>query len=1094
MPQPLARLILLLGGVILFSSLLGGATYFQAAKHDLIEHHADDLEATLAEVATNIGEPVADMRRDTLLLASLRATATLAAGRCISEEQSEIVTPSCLALENLAQSFKALLQINPAYAQVRLIGAADEGRELLRFDQREGQITRTPETGLQRKGHRPYMSKALRLKPGEVYLSEVDLNWEHGQIEQPLNPVIRAATPIMHPDGTPFGIVIINLRFGPLLEQAVRMAPERGTLYITNQAGDLLQGPNPEKHFGFELGTRHLIQDEYPVLAPWLGKAPPRFMHIDDRLIGAVRIPINPAHSEGNLVAVCVQPTDTLLTPLRQTLWGSATITLLLLFTGLGLAVLLADRFNRSFRLLTEAARRFAEGDISAPLPREGNREITLLSESFDSMRQAVMEQAATLREQEEYLRTLIDTATEGILTTDVRGVILSVNPVAARMFGYSADEMLGQNVTMLMPSTYAEHHHRFMTAHAGQSDNKPLIGRTVMGRRKNGDSFPITIGLATFEAKGERQFAAFIQDVSELQAAEDAIRQAREIESLAYYDPLTGLPNRRLLRERFGQQLNLMSAAGKQLAVALIDLDGFKDVNDRLGHEAGDRLLKQIARRLQDSLRGGDIVSRLGGDEFALILPEIHGRADLDRPLRALLDAVAEPVDLGNESARVSASIGLSLFPQDGKNIDTLLRKADIAMYQAKAAGRNRHHFFDPSLEHTLLQRHDLRTRLEQALDRNELELYYQPQVNLVSGEVTGAEALIRWNDPEKGQRLPGEFIPVAEEGDLIVRFGRWVTCAALHQLEAWNSQGLRLELGINVAARQFLDPGFVDDLSTLLQRHHTVAPAQVTLEITETAAMEDFQRAREVILACQALGVGFSLDDFGTGFSSLTYLQQLPVQSLKIDRSFVRDILEDANDAAIAKGIIDMARLLNLPVVAEGVENVPLANRLLEFGCRLGQGYGIARPMPAKALPGWIADWRRPDAWNAHFEPAWDDRHFGLLFARQAHEHWLERLLDWVRTDHPQGEPIPTGVMMDSQLCAFGRWCNGPGHELYKDHGAFERLQATHHAVHEIANAMFDQMTAGNPAGARERIPELVARRDELLALLDAMRQQEG
>lgn len=360
-----------------------------------------------------------------------------------------------------------------------------------------------------------------------------------------------------------------------------------------------------------------------------------------------------------------------------------------------------------------------------------------------------------------------------------------------------------------------------------------------------------------------------------------------------------------------------------------------------------------------------------------------------------------------------------------------------------------------------------------------------------MVSGEVTGAEALVRWNSPSHGLRMPGEFIPLAEESGLIVRLGRWILSAALRQLEEWNRRGLRLKLGINVAARQFQDAHFVEELGALLRQHGNVDPGQIVLEITETAAMADLRRARETILACQAMGIGFSLDDFGTGFNSLIYLQQLPVQSLKIDRSFVRNILEHANDAAIAKGIIDMAHLLDLPVMAEGVEDAPLANRLLEFGCRCGQGYGIARPMPTGALPDWIRTWRRPSSWRTDIPATKEDRHFGLLFARQAHENWLEQLLGWVES--PPGTTLPRSVALDPRQCSFGRWYSGPGQARYGRHPAFVRLHDVHHDVHRTASAMLEHMQAHRLDDARELIPELLSHRDALFDLLDELRRQE-
>lgn len=1085
--------MLLLGGFLLLASLATGAAFYHVQRQDLLAHQRDDLEALLDRAADVIRDSVEGLGGDTLLLAEVRSARMVADGACQTKEPGP--NEPCAALENLAAIFDALLRTHPEYIQVRLIGQAEGGRELLRLDRRDGQVVRIPATELQAKGDRPYVRDTLALPKGALYLSRVDLNQEHGRIEVPHTPVLRMATPLYSDQGTLFGILVVNLAYGPVLDRLATLAPRGTRLYVTNQEGDLLLAPERDLTFGFDLGERHLIQDQHPELAPWFeGRGEPILLG-HEHLIGARRVELHPHWPDRTLSVFAVQPMGTLIGSLRASLWFSMAISAALLLLGMLLALLTTRGLSRDLRQLARVARRFAKGDITPAVPHSGSREIRELGEAFNAMRAEVIQRNIELRDQEAYLRTIIETSTEGIITTDERGIMLTVNPSAARMFGYPPEEMLGQNVSMLMPSTYASEHDRYIADFTARHGDRPLIGRTVMGVRKNGSSFPIGIGLASFELKGRHRFAAFIQDITELQAAEDAIRQAREIESLAYYDPLTNLPNRRLLRERLGRQLTQAAAHKQRLAVALIDLDGFKEVNDRMGHEAGDQLLKVIATRLTANLRGSDIVSRMGGDEFALVLSGVHSHAhkedDLQRPMGALIRSVAEPIAIGNDFVRVSASIGISLFPDDGADIDTLLRQADIAMYQAKSLGRNRYLFFDKAMEENLLQRHELLTQLEAAIEQDELELHYQPQVDMVSGEVTGAEALVRWNSPSHGLRMPGEFIPLAEESGLIVRLGHWILRAALRQLAEWNQHGLRLKLGINVAARQFLDPHFVEELGALLRQHGNVHPGQIVLEITETAAMADLQRAREIILACQTMGIGFSLDDFGTGFSSLIYLQQLPVQSLKIDRSFVRNILEHANDAAIAKGIIDMAHLLDLPVIAEGVEDAPLANRLLEFGCRCGQGYGIARPMPAGALPDWIRTWRRPSAWRTDIPATTTDRHFGLLFARQAHENWLEQLLGWVES--APGTRLPQSVALDPRQCSFGRWYGGPGQARYGRHPAFVRLHDVHHDVHRTASAMLEHMQAHRQDDARQLIPELLSHRDALFDLLDELRRQD-
>jgi diguanylate cyclase (GGDEF)-like protein len=405
----------------------------------------------------------------------------------------------------------------------------------------------------------------------------------------------------------------------------------------------------------------------------------------------------------------------------------------------------------------------------------------------------------------------------------------------------------------------------------------------------------------------------------------------------------------------------------GQLLAVVYLDLDGFKAINDGHGHDAGDQVLIALAQRMKQVLREGDTLARLGGDEFVAVLVDLEDKSACVPMLNRLLAAAAQPVELDDLSLIVSASLGVTFYPQDHAiDADQLLRQSDQAMYQAKVAGKNRYQIFDAAQDRDLRGHHESLERIRLALEHHEFVLYYQPKVNMRSGKVIGAEALIRWRHPEKGLLAPGMFLPIIEDHKLAVEVGEWVIEAALTQIEIWQSNGLELGVSVNVGARQLQQSDFVERLKALLAKHPRVSPSNLELEVLETSALADMEQVSQVIENCHLMGVEFALDDFGTGYSSLTYLKRLRVDSLKIDQSFVRDMLEDPEDLAILEGIIGLASAFKRQVIAEGVETIEHGTALLQLGCELAQGYGIARPMPPDLIPAWAATWQPDAAWS--------------------------------------------------------------------------------------------------------------------------------
>ena len=405
---------------------------------------------------------------------------------------------------------------------------------------------------------------------------------------------------------------------------------------------------------------------------------------------------------------------------------------------------------------------------------------------------------------------------------------------------------------------------------------------------------------------------------------------------------------------------------SAQELAVVFLDLDGFKTINDKYGHEIGDQLLITWARHMKHILREGDTFARLGGDEFVAVLLDLNIETS-GSMLSRLLAVAAQPINVGDHVLQVSASLGVTFYPQsEDIDPDQLLRQADQAMYQAKLAGKNRYHIFDAMLNSTIRSHHESLYRIRQALADHEFVLHYQPKVNMRTGMVFGAEALIRWQHPEKGLLPPAVFLPIIEDHPLAVDIGMWVIDTALTQIELWHAAGLNISVSVNVGARQLQQTDFVEQLHTLLKNHPTIRPGDLELEVLETSALNDVLGISQVIETCRKMGVSFALDDFGTGYSSLTYLRRLPVTLLKIDQSFVRDMLDDPDDMAIIEAVIGLAHTFHRNVIAEGVETIEHGFKLLQLGCELAQGYGIARPMPASQLHRWSTTWQLNPAWT--------------------------------------------------------------------------------------------------------------------------------
>ena len=544
------------------------------------------------------------------------------------------------------------------------------------------------------------------------------------------------------------------------------------------------------------------------------------------------------------------------------------------------------------------------------------------------------------------------------VVITDGENRIIDINAAFSRITGYSREEVLGKNPSMLKSGRQSVEFYKAMWQALIAHDH---WSGEIWNRNKQGEVFAALTSISVVrDDNGQiHHYIGLSADITPQKNHE------YDLERIAHFDPLTGIPNRVLLADRLAQALAHTHRAGNHMAVCYLDLDGFKPVNDEFGHEVGDQLLIEVSLRIRDCLRAGDTVARIGGDEFVLLLLDFNDSREYEAVVERMLFKIAEPFSVEDNLVCVSASVGLTLYPDDLASADTLLRHADQAMYVAKQRGKNRYHLFDQELDRIALIRGETLTQIETALLNNQFELYFQPKVNMRLGKVLGAEALIRWQHPVRGLLSPAAFLPNIEGTELVIALGNWVLASALDHLQKWQDMGLNIVISINIAPRHLLHHDFVETLKAGFAAHPQLRPRCLELEILETAALEDIGRVTAVMKECQKLGVGFALDDFGTGYSSLTYLKALPADTLKIDQSFIRDILGDPEDLAIVAGIINLTATFHRQVIAEGVETEEQGLLLLKLGCDNAQGYGIARPMPAEDLPGWITNWLPNQEW---------------------------------------------------------------------------------------------------------------------------------
>jgi diguanylate cyclase (GGDEF)-like protein/PAS domain S-box-containing protein len=562
---------------------------------------------------------------------------------------------------------------------------------------------------------------------------------------------------------------------------------------------------------------------------------------------------------------------------------------------------------------------------------------------------------AVALRDSEEKYRSLLDGIEDyAVFLLDPAGTIVSWNAGAERMHGYTAEEIVGQNYSRLFPPEDVRRGRPQEILHLADKGERYL--EEIPRVRQDGSRFIAEVALTALrESNGKlRGFSDMGRDLTQRKDAENhMVRMNRRMAHLAHeaeHDPLTGLPNRLILGDRINQAISLAHRHSSKVAVLFLDLDGFKHINDSLGHSVGDKLLQSVAKRLLACVRSPDTVCRNGGDEFILVLQEMEEPNQAAITARRVLKGVADVHTIGDVALHVTASVGVSVYPDDGPDAETLIKNADTAMYQAKASGRNASQFFRPEMNVSAVERQSIEEDLRHALEHGEFVLYYQPKVNVATGAVVGAEALIRWMHPTRGLLSPIMFIPVSEETGLILPIGAWVLREACQQAQSWKDRGLTTgSMAVNVSATQFSDDNFLEDLFSVL-RETGMDPHSLELEVTESVLMKNAEAATSILKSVRDIGIRVSVDDFGTGYSSLSYLRRFPLDALKIDQSFLHKIYVAPDDSIIVSAIIDMGRAIGLRVIAEGVETVEELAFLKANNCDEAQGYYFSRAVPAE------------------------------------------------------------------------------------------------------------------------------------------------
>ncbi len=853
--------------------------------------------------------------------------------------------------KQLQSGFKAYLETHPDYFQLRFLDTRNNGFEMVRVEQSKGRIFAVDEDKLQFKAHRDYYKEAVKKADGQIYFSAINLNQEFGQIEEPHKPTIRAAIPL-YQDEKLHGVLIINVNTRLFLDKNIRDALHHKNqlhinTYVANPEGFWLLHPDNSHTFAFDLGNKYRIQNEFPELLDQVNtnSSDYRLSKLSDgRHAMLTRIFVNNANEIRFYYLLFIIPKDILQSE-TQKVYMELVITVLL--TMALLLIPLMYLINRSFKpinQLVNVATEIAGGFYSGALPAAHDKESATLTLAFKNLREQVHQRERQLQESEKRNNIILENIPLGILLVDAHGKIRQINTQLEKMFGYFNNDLLDESLEVLIPEHQRESHkykrNEFFNSH---EERKMDDGRYFEARRRDGTMFPVNISLASVIFDQKEHVLATIIDIS------GKIDTEKRLWREANYDSLTDLPNRKLFYELLAQEQKIANRHKKTIWLMFLDLDGFKEINDTYGHDKGDILLIEVARRLKKTIRESDILARLGGDEFVILLTGIDNVADTELVANSIIDSIAHKYILDESEAFVSASIGIASYPNDADNTNDLMRFADQAMYQAKADGKNRLHYFTAALQDASQLRLQISNDIRHAIINHELVMHYQPIIDINSGEVYKAESLIRWNHPEKGMINPGGFIPIAEETGVIHDIGKWVLGEVIRQFENLSNKQLdKLQISINVSPLQLANDSNIYEIWMQQLGKSGLAGKNIIIEFTEGLLLKNEPMVSKRLLEFRDNNISIAIDDFGTGYSSLAYLKEFDIDYIKIDQSFIKNLKPSSSEESLVEAIIVMAHKLGMQVIAEGVETEQQLQMLKVIQCDFAQGFLFSKAVP--------------------------------------------------------------------------------------------------------------------------------------------------
>ncbi|MCQ8128714.1 EAL domain-containing protein [Methylomonas rivi] len=1047
----------------LFGSLsigLFGYYIFVRSQDLLVQSSKDKLLTAARAFADRLSDATSDIAADIKFIETLPLTLQVmehAPGPASDNPEQR----------QLEQVFASLLAARPEYAQIRLIDAANHGKELVRVDRDLAGIKIVTGRQLQEKGHFPYVFETVRLPAGQLYISEINLNRELGSHLGFGKPTIRVATTTQSRTHKQ-GVIVINVNLDGLFKHIHSDLPANSNALLTNIHGDYLIHPDPGKTFAFEQGRQFLIQADIPSSQVVLEGNEPHTLTLTDALPGGtalaalVRVPLGAPGARRMVMLGLYTPLESVIAESEILGFNVIQVTALFGILAVLLSLVLARILAKPLNQMAKTVSQFELGKPLPDLPDRRNDEIGYLAGSFSTLISKLNQQVAALhasetklqtildniplgiwligadgesrflnktlqealgmtdeaffadprlsklltfdapsavtpsmvqeqevltfadgsrhvleikkvmlleqtgvesaligiaiditerknaeqilRSSEEKLRTMFEMSPLGIAQNSMDGRYMEANKALLDMVGYSLDELNRISYWELTPQDYEPQELQQLQSLADRGKYGPYEKEYL---HRDGHKIPIRLnGVLITGGDGQQYIWSIVEDITQQK------QSAQLIWEQANFDPLTRLPNRRMFHDRLS--LLLKKAHRRQLPLALIflDLDRFKEVNDTLGHAMGDLLLADAAQRLLSCVRESDTVARLGGDEFTLILDELDDIASVERIIQGILRTLAEPFQLKDKQAFVSASIGVTLYPKDGSDQDTLIKNADQAMYAAKQQGRNRYSFFTASMQEAAMVKMQTAIDLRLALAAEQFKLYYQPIVELQTGRIQKAEALLRWAHPTNSLLFsPNNFISIAEDIGIIGEIGDWVFKEATRQAAEWRNRYVpHLQVSVNKSPLQFFKGRDQHSLWLEHLRALGLPGNAVVIEITEGLLLEASPEVSEILSAFRRAGLQVSLDDFGTGYSALAYLKKFDIDFLKIDRSFVSHLAPQSNDMVLCEAIIAMAHKLGMKVIAEGIETAQQRNLLLEAGCDYGQGFLFAKPLPAE------------------------------------------------------------------------------------------------------------------------------------------------